>query len=88
MLVLWSSDTIKANRYLNKVNKITASWTEQIIILTDDKKYFYNEEFDPGSGWTLATGLTHASRGAAFHFACKVKMATGARVSNTYPTCR
>ena len=26
---------------------------------------FYNEEFDPGSGWTLATGLTHASRGAA-----------------------
>ena len=35
------------------------------VILTDDKKYFYNEEFDPGSGWTLATGLTHASRGAA-----------------------
>ena len=30
------------------------------------KRYFYNEEFDPGSGWTLATGLTHASRGAAF----------------------
>ena len=29
------------------------------------KRYFYNEEFDPGSGWTLATGLTHASRGAA-----------------------
>ena len=27
--------------------------------------YIYNEEFDPGSGWTLATGLTHASRGAA-----------------------
>ena len=25
----------------------------------------YNEEFDPGSGCTLATGLTHASRGAA-----------------------
>ena len=29
-------------------------------------KIFYNEEFDPGSGWTLATGLTHASRGAAW----------------------
>ena len=29
-------------------------------------KFFYNEEFDPGSGWTLAGGLTHASRGAAF----------------------
>ena len=26
----------------------------------------YNEEFDPGSGWTLATGLTHASRGVFF----------------------
>ena len=24
---------------------------------------FYNGEFDPGSGWTLAAGLTHASRG-------------------------
>ena len=28
--------------------------------------YFYNGEFDPGSGWTLATGLTHASRGVPF----------------------
>ena len=39
---------------------------EQIINLSVEKRYFYNEEFDPGSGWTLATGLTHASRGAAF----------------------
>ena len=53
-----------------------------------DKRYrFYNVEFDPGSGWTLATGLTHASRGAAFISACGDKMATGARVSNAYPTC-
>ena len=29
------------------------------------KKTNYKEEFDPGSGWTLAAGLTHASRGAA-----------------------
>ena len=29
------------------------------------KNEIYNVEFDPGSGWTLATGLTHASRGAA-----------------------
>ena len=28
-------------------------------------KVIYNGEFDPGSGWTLAAGLTHASRGAA-----------------------
>ena len=26
---------------------------------------YYNEEFDPGSGWTLAAGFIHASRGAA-----------------------
>ena len=45
---------------------------------------FYNEEFDPGSGWTLATGLTHASRGAAL--GSNTEMATGARVRNAYPT--
>ena len=27
------------------------------------KQTFYNGEFDPGSGWTLAAGLIHASRG-------------------------
>ena len=48
------------------------------------EKIFYNEEFDPGSGWTLATGLTHASRGAAQ--GGNTWVATGARVSNTYPT--
>ena len=31
-----------------------------------------NEEFDPGSGWTLATGLTHASRGAAWFVAIQI----------------
>ena len=46
--------------------------------------YFYNEEFDPGSGWTLATGLTHASRGAAQ--CSNTRVATGARVRNAYPT--
>ena len=44
----------------------------------------YNEEFDPGSGWTLATGLTHASRGAAR--CSNTLVATGARVSNAYAT--
>ena len=39
---------------------------EQIINWIVGKRYYYNEEFDPGSGWTLATGLTHASRGAAW----------------------
>ena len=34
------------------------------------KMIFYNGEFDPGSGWTLATGLTHASRGETILEAC------------------
>ena len=33
------------------------------LLLFYFKIIFYNGEFDPGSGWTLATGLTHASRG-------------------------
>ena len=45
----------------------------------------YNEEFDPGSGWTLAAGLTHASRGAAGP--SNGLPATGARVRNAYATC-
>ena len=44
----------------------------------------YNEEFDPGSGWTLAAGLTHASRGAAR--SSNTLAATGARVRNAYAT--
>ena len=43
---------------------------------------FYDEEFDPGSGWTLAAGLTHASRGVTGS-ACTL-LTTGARVSNAY----
>ena len=41
------------------------STLDKSIILSYLINFFYNEEFDPGSGWTLATGLTHASRGAA-----------------------
>ena len=44
----------------------------------------YNEEFDPGSGWTLAAGLTHASRGVT-GIACN-PLTTGARVRNAYAT--
>lgn len=54
------------------LNKFTKSWTElktaydwYFRVFFIGTQYFYNEEFDPGSGWTLATGLTHASRGAA-----------------------
>ena len=33
------------------------------VLLIYLSNLLYNGEFDPGSGWTLATGLTHASRG-------------------------
>ncbi len=46
--------------------------------------FLYNEEFDPGSGWTLAAGLTHASRGVTI--SSNRKATTGARVSNAYAT--
>ena len=45
---------------------------ERIISVSDKLEIYkrlYNEEFDPGSGWTLAAGLTHASRGAAWGLA-------------------
>ena len=37
-----------------------------------------NEEFDPGSGWTLAAGLTHASRGVTLELASDDDRRTGA----------
>ena len=55
-------------------------WAKEII-------FFYNEEFDPGSGWTLATGLTHASRGAARWSSNTDMAATGARVRNRCAIC-
>ena len=44
------------------------------LALTD---IIYNEEFDPGSGWTLATGLTHASRGVSGELASLGRPAHG-----------
>ena len=45
-----------SNKYPQFQNRIenNRSW--------DKYQIFYNEEFDPGSGWTLAAGLIHASR--------------------------
>ena len=43
----------------------------RFLLMQDEvKMIFYNGEFDPGSGWTLATGLTHASRGETIRLAC------------------
>ena len=45
--------------------RLSETWKGKIFVCKKDTflKFYYNEEFDPGSGWTLATGLTHASRG-------------------------
>ena len=58
---IWKKRESKIFRLLLKR---LATWIENIswfINLTT-----YDEEFDPGSGWTLAAGLTHASRGVEF----------------------
>jgi hypothetical protein len=47
---------------------------------TDAAPISTNGEFDPGSGRTLAAGLTHASRGTIRELALEE---TGERVSNT-----
>ena len=43
----------------------------------------HDEEFDPGSGWTLAAGLTHASRTVSWELALNT---SGERVRNAYAT--
>ena len=62
--------------FLKRSEASGASWKNRII---------YKEEFDPGSGWTLAAGLTHASRGAAR--GSNTLAATGGRVRNAWATC-
>ena len=39
------------------------NWEQRFLLSVSN--FIYNGEFDPGSGWTLAAGLIHASRGAA-----------------------
>ena len=59
-----SSDAnpISKKQVLDYNNLGDSFWTDYNI-LEIEYTIFYNGEFDPGSGWTLATGLTHASRG-------------------------
>ena len=77
--VLWKiyidRDCSTRNKYKRTVNIQKDNWEavrdkrhqiRQVLLFIALLMIFYNEEFDPGSGWTLATGLTHASRGAAW----------------------
>ena len=64
----WTVKHMKTKILLHSFNfKRTVQWTKtvkgidsQVVILNLDKHYI--REFDPGSGWTLAACLTHASR--------------------------
>ena len=61
---IFESWEVTALRYVNIEGKVSSEYNyriEQKSIL----QTIYNGEFDPGSGWTLAAGLIHASRGAA-----------------------
>ena len=48
------------------------------IYIVEKLKIIYNGEFDPGSGWTLAAGLIHASRGVTGELASADDRRTGA----------
>ena len=74
--VLWKNWSIKQHNF--RMFNIREKWA-----LTKFK-IIYNEEFDPGSGWTLAAGLTHASRTVTGK-AC-FSLTSGARVRNAYAT--
>ena len=68
--VHWKDCSIvqEASTEKNNLSRSVNSF-ERIISVSDKLEIYkklYNEEFDPGSGWTLAAGLTHASRGAAW----------------------
>ena len=52
-------------------------------------RYDFNQEFDPGSGLTLAACLTHASRARNSEEILRLNrsMDSGGRVSNAWATC-
>ena len=60
----------------------------QTVVLSDRIKHFIRE-FDPGSGWTLAACLTHASRTGIISLKLRQIWLnpSGGRVSNAWVTC-
>ena len=74
----------KMTACINDTWRTKPFWDLSIYFSCRQIKTNYNEEFDPGSGWTLAAGLTHASRGVTGG-ACTL-LTTGARVRNAYAT--
>ena len=87
-----TSDEGSEQRQMECVASLVGYWVfpccflQVFVIAFSLYDFFYNGEFDPGSGWTLAIGLTHASRGETALCACTFWTSTGARVSIAYPT--
>jgi hypothetical protein len=77
--VLWKIEKVSTQLVIAKKNLV---YSLRFWILRTFQILNYNEEFDPGSGWTLAAGLTHASRGAADHFG-----GAGDRRTGEYRVC-
>ena len=68
------------------ISKLTGKDSQ--TILTRNQTFFW--EFDPGSGWTLAACLTHASRTGITRWAKLASIlsnSSGGRVSNAWVTC-
>ena len=61
-ITFYSNIEVRFKRHI--INR-SQRWFFWKIIDAKWSKLIYNGEFDPGSGWTLAAGLIHASRGAA-----------------------
>ena len=63
--IIYVACTSRSHSFLHRL--INEQWSRKAWPVRQNYKNnnYYSEEFDPGSGWTLATGLTHASRGAA-----------------------
>jgi hypothetical protein len=72
----WKRECESANVNNGRVGSTpTMTFFEWMMIESE----WSNGEFDPGSGWTLAAYLTHASRTGIF----SNKDSSGKRVSNT-----
>ncbi len=77
-LLRWLGD-----KKLSSKNSSKFIWNDSFVLEQDldwlfpSIETFLTEEFDHGSDWTLAAGLTHASR------AVTLRVTSGGRVSNT-----
>ena len=74
LIVIYWTAFFEVFEQLKVFSTLAREWFQTIPLRLElkiyNKTFFYNGEFDPGSGWTLAAGLTHASRGAAEEVAC------------------